>query len=359
MKQKPLIISYYLPQYHPFPENDEWWGMGFTEWTNLAKAKKLFPGHYQPKIPSELGFYDLRIPEIQIQQAELAKIAGVDAFCYWHYWFNGKKLMELPFERMIKSGQPNMPFCLCWANHSWYAKTWDKDIPDKLLIEQTYGGNNDYINHFNDLLPAFKDSRYVRINGKLLFGIYNYKHFKDIKNFISVWNRLAVENNLNGFHFFSLTYKEKEINEMKKIGFETIILDLTFVRNDLKRYFYLLLHKLFHIPQLIDYNSYAKTIESHFPDIKGVCPVIIPNFDHTPRSSWRGSVMLHATPNNFYKLTNALFKKINKFSNKPQILMIKSWNEWGEGNYMEPDLKYGRGYINALRKSINENFNEK
>lgn len=136
---KVRAIAIYLPQYHPFPENDEWWGKGFTEWINVASAKPLFRGHYQPKIPGELGFYDLRIPEIREQQAELAKEAGIEGFCYWHYWFgNGKRLMEMPFNEVVRTGKPDFPFCLAWANHSWFAKTWDKTKKDKLLIEQKY-----------------------------------------------------------------------------------------------------------------------------------------------------------------------------------------------------------------------------
>ena len=164
---KVRILAYYLPQFHPFKENDEWWGKGFTEWTNVARAKKLFLGHYQPHIPADLGFYDLRVPEVREQQAELARMAGIEAFCYYEYWFgNGRQLMELPFEEVVSTGKPDFPFCLCWANHSWYKKLWDpqKKGKDKLLIEQKYPGKDDYINHFNHLLPAFRDNRYVRVN---------------------------------------------------------------------------------------------------------------------------------------------------------------------------------------------------
>ena len=174
---KARIIAYYLPQFHPIPENDEVWGKGFTEWTNVAKAKPLFRGHYQPRIPADLGFYDLRLPEVREQQAELARDAGVEGFCYWHYWFgNGKMLLERPFEEVLKSGKPDFPFCLCWANHSWTTKTWKKGHGSSsrtMIAEQLYPGEEDDIAHFNYCLPAFKDPRYITVEGKPLFGVFH------------------------------------------------------------------------------------------------------------------------------------------------------------------------------------------
>ena len=170
------FIAFYLPQFHPTKENDEWWGKGFTEWVSVAKARPLYRGHVEPHIPADLGFYDLRIPEIREQQAELAKEAGIEAFCYWHYWFGeGKRLLERPFNEVLTSGKPDFPFCLAWANHSWYKKLWDSQAREKdlLLIEQKYLGIEDYKSHFYAMLPAFKDDRYFRVNGKLFFIVYD------------------------------------------------------------------------------------------------------------------------------------------------------------------------------------------
>ena len=167
------IIAFYLPQFYPTPENDEWWGKGFTEWTNVAKAKPLFPGHNQPRVSADLGFYDLRLPTVREEQVRLAKEAGIDGFCYWHYWFNGRRLLDRVFSEVVESGKPDFPFCLCWANHSWSMKTWDPSRPNKLLIEQTYPGKNDFEAHFYAMLPAFKDPRYIRHKGKLLFGVFD------------------------------------------------------------------------------------------------------------------------------------------------------------------------------------------
>ena len=197
-------IAFYLPQFYPTPENDEWWEPGFTEWTNVARAVPLFPGHYQPRIPRDLGFYDLRVPETRQKQAELAREAGIEGFCYWHYWFGGgKRLLHEVFDDVVRSGKPDFPFCLCWANHSWYSKTWDPDLPDKLLVEQTYPGEEDIIDHFNAMLPAFQDKRYMKVNGKLVFGVFDPSKI-DIKRMHEVWDRLAHEHGLDGFHFFAL-----------------------------------------------------------------------------------------------------------------------------------------------------------
>ncbi len=353
---KPLFLAYYLPQYHPFPENDEWWGKGFTEWTNVAKAKKLFPGHYQPHIPADLGFYDLRVPEVRKAQAELAREAGVDCFCYWHYWFNGHKMMERPFEEVVKSGDPDFPFCLSWANHSWYAKTWNKDIPDKLLIEQTYGGTEEYTAHFNYLLPAFRDKRYQRVNGKLVFGIYDPFGFADVQQFMNTWNKLAKENELEGFHFFAHTFKDDKAQQLLDMGFSTVFMDYTFVRKSMKRWFGWLLLKLHLAPQIMPYQDYANTYLACYQDKPGISPQILCSWDHTPRSGMRGYLFYGSTPEAFGNFVDRLLNKMKKHNSQSPFVMIKSWNEWGEGNYLEPDLRYGKGFIKALRTVIDKHF---
>ena len=182
---KARVIALYLPQFHPIPENDKWWGPGFTEWTNVVKAKPLFKGHVQPKVPADLGFYDLRLPETREKQAELARQAGIEGFCYYHYWFGGKQVLERPFNEVVESGKPDFPFCLCWANHTWSNKTWNRKSAiqqNSVLIEQTYPGYEDDVQHFLSLLPAFKDERYIRLDGKPVFFLYsqwNHSHVKE------------------------------------------------------------------------------------------------------------------------------------------------------------------------------------
>jgi hypothetical protein len=203
---KARLIAFYLPQFHPIPENDQAWGKGFTEWTNVAKAKPLFPGHNQPKIPADLGFYDLRLPEARQAQADLARAYGIEGFCYWHYWFAGKRVLERPFNEVLKSGEPNFPFCLAWANQTWTG-IWH-GCPDRVLIEQTYPGLADYTTHFYTLLEAFTDPRYITVEGKPLFLVYNPEELPDPKQFTDCWRDLAIKSGLKGLYLIGVARHE-------------------------------------------------------------------------------------------------------------------------------------------------------
>ena len=198
---KARLIAHYLPQFHPIPENDEWWGPGFTEWTNVTKARPLFPGHYQPRLPADLGFYDLRVPEVRERQAQLAREAGIEAFCYWHYWFAGRRILERPFNDVLKSGKPDFPFCLAWANESWQGH-WH-GCERRTLIEQTYPGESDYDAHFQALLPAFRDRSYLRIEDRPLFVVYRPALIPNPGDFTRRWNLLAQGHGLPGVHFLA------------------------------------------------------------------------------------------------------------------------------------------------------------
>ena len=201
---KARVLAYYLPQFHPIPENDEWWGKGFTEWTNVGKAKPLFPGHYQPHVPADLGYYDLRVPETREAQAQLAREYGVEGFVYWHYWFgNGKRLLERPFNEVLASGKPDFPFALAWANETWKGFWFGADGSRNALIEQMYPGDDDYINHFYTVLPAFKDRRYITCEGKPIFIIYHPTQMPEMLHFISLWQDLAKQNGLKGIYFIA------------------------------------------------------------------------------------------------------------------------------------------------------------
>jgi hypothetical protein len=349
---KVRAIAFYLPQFYPTPENDEWWEPGFTEWTNVAKAKPLFKGHVQPKIPRDLSFYDLRVPETREKQAELAREAGIEGFCYWHYWFSGRRLLDRVFTEVVESGQPDYPFCLCWANHSWYQKTWDPTKPDKLLIEQTYPGEQDYINHFNAMLPAFKDKRYMKVDGKLIFGIFDSDHIKDFAMMKEIWNKMARDNGLNGFYFFGFCQGEHRLEKAKSQGYDTIVYEhmpsLFFKQreNVLVRG----IHRLFRYPYVVSYDKYLRSSISFFANHPCYTPCIIPNFDHTPRSSYRGILLNNSTPDKWCRICQTVYNHCENY-NIP-LLFIKSWNEWGEGNYLEPDSKYGKQYIEQTAKAL-------
>lgn len=356
----PKIIAFYLPQYHPTPHNNEWWGEGFTEWTNVAKAKKLFPCHYQPKIPADLGFYDLRLPEVREKQAKLAKEAGIFGFCYYHYWFgNGRQELELPFNEVLKSGEPDFPFCLCWANESWSRKFWNKDgsvASSNTLVEQEYPGPDDDFMHFKSLLPAFLDNRYIKIDGKPIFMIYRPLTYQGLSDMIILWDRLAKDNGLAGVYFIGYTLDvENEYDVLKSIGFDAVC--SCRIRRQKRGSFMWawrkLLSLLSHIPECYNYkNVFPTLIGQEECEKNDVFPTLIPNWDHTPRSGANGYLFTHSTPDLFEMHAKDILNKISGKSDDRQICFLKSWNEWGEGNYMEPDLKYGKGYIKALKNAI-------
>ena len=350
---KPRIVAFYLPQFYPTLENDEWWGKGFTEWTNVGRAKPLFRGHYQPKVPADLGYYDLRLPEVREEQAQMAKDAGIEGFCYWHYWFAGKRLLDRVFREVVESGKPDYPFCLCWANHSWYQKTWDPNKPNKLLMEQTYPGIEDYTNHFYAMLPAFKDKRYMKVNGKLIFGLFAPLDIPNVSLFFETWNKLAKENGLDGFYFFGFTYFTERYKEVLEKGFDSVLPDYTldtvkYANSSFKYLCKRAEHKLLKSPMIVKYSDYVnQNCQRYVVDSK--ChPCILPNYDHTPRSGWRGTVLHKSTPQLWGTLCRNVFNIVSIRNSEENLVFIKAWNEWGEGNYLEPDTRYGKEYLMEL-----------
>lgn len=359
-EKKIRVIAFYLPQFHPIPENDLWWGKGFTEWSLVAKARPLFRGHSQPHIPGDLGFYDLRLPETRIAQAEMAEKFGIEGFCYWHYWFgNGKRLLERPFSEVLKSGEPDFPFSLAWANHSWEKKLWDSNGSSKILVEQLYPGINDYHDHFYTLLPAFKDPRYIKVNEKLFFVIYHpLDNPNEIKSFLSEWRTLAVDNGLKGFYFVGLALTGKNKEEILNLGFDAVYNDsvmgvhshLSYSRKIL---LFLKMRTLNEIRKF-KYRDAIKYFTSEEDGSLTSIPTIIPRWDHSPRSGIRGVIFTDSTPELFKIHLKNVFRIIKSKPSETRIALLKSWNEWGEGNYIEPDLEYGICYLEVLLETIEE-----
>ena len=380
---KARVIALYLPQYHPIPENDEWWGPGFTEWTNVAKAKPLFKGHVQPKIPADLGFYDLRMPEVREQQAQFAREAGIEGFCYYHYWFGGKQLLERPFNEVLASGKPDFPFCLCWANHSWSNKTWNRKSnmqANSMLMEQVYPGYEDDYNHFMYLLPAFKDKRYIKVDGKPMFVLYNAWEHTHVTEWIDTWQKLAKENGLPGIHMVcisdstlafrrnadgSRTHTMANLESSAEI-FQSI-LDMGFdalnsfgrrrgemLSRGKYRDLLMTLARKAGLPMGATYN-YSKTVKGFFaPEDKweNVYPTIMPNWDRSPRaSSWDG-IYVGATPEAFERHIKDALSIVKDKQDEHKIIILKSWNEWGEGNYVEPDIEFGHGWLDAIKNTV-------
>ena len=356
---RPKIIAFYLPQYHPMPENEIWWGKGFTELTNVAKAKPLFKEHYQPKIPADLGFYDLRYPEIKEQQAELAKEAGISAFCYWHYWLgNGKRLLNLPFDEVLKSKKPDFPFCLGWANHDWQRKDWSSDasiIIKEVLIKQTYGGIEDYKQHFYDMLPAFKDKRYFKIDNRLVFTIFRPDSIPDIKIFFSTWNDLALKNNILSFYFIAHVGDKNMIDKYLTDGYDLINLSMLNYPFKIKytkinMLIRFISNTLFKRLNIANYSEAIKIFNDKIICHEKVAPTIIPNWDHSPRSGKFGHILHNSNPKLFSVHVRDILNAVK--DKKEKIIFLKSWNEWGEGNYLEPDLKHGKKYIHILAQCL-------
>ena len=381
---KARVIAFYLPQFHPIPENDKYWGKGFTEWTNVAKARPLFRGHYQPRIPADLGFYDLRMPEVREEQAEMAREAGIEGFCYWHYWFgNGKRLLERPFNEVVATGKPDFPFCLAWANHDWSTSTWKKGMKDGMIAEQLYLGHEDNVLHFNTMLPAFRDKRYITVDGKLLFLIYDPYRFIHIEAFMEDWQLLAKANGLPGFYFVAmcnstntrvrlpeggigsgrvipdLKSSAKVYNEFLSLGFDGIN-SLGKSRAEMivfgkyQRAIRFKLHeKLSFLPTIrYDYPKVVKHFFAPEDSWENVYPSLFPGWDRTPRTGDQEGVYIHATPENFQQHIEPAIEVIKNKQAEHRILFLRSWNEWAEGNYVEPDLKYGHGFLNAIKNAI-------
>ena len=359
MKNK--ILAFYLPQYYPFKENNEWWGEGFTEWTSVGRAKPLFKGHYQPKVPKDLSYYDLRVPETREKQAELAKKYGIDGFCYWHYWFgNGKRLLYQVEDEVTASGKPDFPFCFCWANHTWYAKNWNAKDSKKgyvTLIEQRYPGKEDYIAHFDLCLKSFKDPRYIKRDNKPVFAIYDAASIPDISVFMSVWNELAVEHGFNGMYFISYNMNVEKYEKIKNSPFDEFVVDtMNLAEKPMGRIKALYRKVLSHFGQenllslrLVKYSDYVKTTLDYFLLHPEVSMCLLPNYDHSPRSGKNAIILTDSTPEAFGNLLKGAKKILDKNEGKQKFVFIKAWNEWGEGNYLEPDLKYGRGFLEQIR----------
>lgn len=379
---KVRIIALYLPQFHPIPENDLWWGPGFTEWINVVRAKPLFRGHRQPRIPADLGFYDLRLPETREQQARLAREAGIEGFCYYHYWFGGgKQLLERPFNEVVASGKPDFPFCICWANHTWSNKTWRRTSAlqrDGLMVEQTYPGREDDTAHFLSLLDAFRDRRYMTVYGKLLFTIYDPLGFPHVGDFIELWQRLAAEHGLPGFYFVGMTpstlsfkitpdgkrqpampnlRSSAEIyNHVLSLGFDAVnsfgkrrgeMLYEGKVKNIAKA-----VMRRMGLPAGSQCYDYERTVANFFaPEDawENVFPTILPQWDRSPRVASADGVYVNVTPEKFGRHIRRAMDIVSRKEDEHRIIYLKSWNEWGEGNYVEPDEEFGHGLLDALR----------
>jgi lipopolysaccharide biosynthesis protein len=346
-------VAFYLPQYFPIPENDEWWGPGFTEWTNTAKAKALFPGHQQPTLPSELGFYDLRVPETRRLQSELAQAHGIEAFAYWHYWFgNGDRILERPFAEVLASGEPDISFCLAWANQTWTG-IWH-GAKDRILKQQTYPGADDDQHHFDTVLPAFRDARYLRVNGKPVFYVFRPEELPDARAFVERWQTMARRAGLDGLYLVAeasdLLGAGARYTSAISDGFDADVYMRLPARIDRVSHLRMrLMRKVLGGPEVYPYSAEAGSLIRHGRHTQ---PCVYPNWDNTPRSGRGGLVLSGATPEKFKCNVKAAVAALGDRPEQERFLWVKSWNEWAEGNHLEPDLRHGRAWLEALRDGL-------
>jgi hypothetical protein len=364
-------IAIYLPQFHPIPENDEWWGKGFTEWTNVTKARPLFKGHYQPHLPADLGFYDLRLTEAREAQAEMALSYGIHGFCYYHYWFNGRRILERPFAEVLQSGKPDFPFMLCWANENW-TRTWDGG-EHHILLQQNYS-EQDHIDHAQSMIPSFKDNRYIKIDGKPVFAIYRSTKIPDIQGALRIWRNECLKHGVELYIVRFESFQEGGAMYMQDgfdaaVGFEPISMRLTnYWKYQREKMFgkpisaNKILYKFaseknkkkIYNPSIVDYGDYVDYILNTHKDAETYkkYPCVTPGWDNSPRKKNNNFIMANSTPEKFAKWVRYEIKNFKPFHNNENIFFINAWNEWAEGNHLEPCQKWGRAYLEALKNAI-------
>ncbi|MGA7226486.1 MAG: glycoside hydrolase family 99-like domain-containing protein [Candidatus Acidiferrales bacterium] len=360
-------IALYLPQFHPIPENDEWWGKGFTEWANVVNATPRFSGHYQPHLPADLGFYDLRVPETRAAQAELAVDHGIHGFCYYHYWFNGRRILERPMNDVWKSGEPDFPFCICWANENW-TRRWD-GLDAHLLLEQRYSASDD-LAHIRSLIPVFSDRRYIRVDDRPLFLVYRASQLPEPQKTTEIWRREAERAGLKGLYLVRVESFPNERGDPHSMGFDCALefqprwSDLPYSRIARRKWWHR--RKLrtaepaFYDNCICEYEkvvtrALAEPVPPH-PRIPSVCL----GWDNSPRRKQGAHILVNSTPEIYERwlreVANRRLAAMRSQGQSPSsvesLLFVNAWNEWGEGTHLEPCQKWGRGYLEATRRAL-------
>lgn len=361
------ILAFYLPQFHEIPENDEWWGEHHTEWKNLKNAKPTYKGQYQPRIPMDNNYYDLTNVKTMEWQADIAKKYGVYGFVYYHYWFEEGMLLQKPAEIMLENPSVDIPFCFSWANHTWKREWASKS--DKILRKQTYGGENEWKRHFDYLLPFFKDSRYIKYDGKPLFIIYAPSHFDGFPKMLKLWDEWAKAEGLEGLTFVHQDSMYDHHNEsggnMYQYGIE-FQMSKAVKEYTAKSWSFKTERVLNRIADVLPFlRCKATTMHYSYDAIWDIILKTRPNdetwfpgafvdWDNTPRRKNRGQVCTDVTPEKFRKYLSLQIKNAKENYHK-DILFMFAWNEWGESGYLEPDEKYGYQMLEAVRDSLLDN----
>ncbi|HFU4486694.1 TPA: glycoside hydrolase family 99-like domain-containing protein [Streptococcus suis] len=373
-------IAFYLPQFHAIPENDEWWGEGFTEWTNMKDATPLFDGHLQPRIPLDNNYYNLLDEKTMEWQVELAKKYGLYGFCFYHYWFNGHMLLEKPMEMMLNNPNINFPYMICWANEPW-TNAWKADGNEKTLIAQHYGREKEWKQHFEYLLQFFKDKNYIVENNKPMLLIYRPEIIECLNEMLDYWNELAIEVGFSGidFAYQQVSYYLLDNKDESRFKYR-VEYQPGYARYDVQKQSAGLSQYLLPIKTKIrnivyGFDKKAKTNLSSkltrqklsFEDYDELCQSIINrkaddeksvagmfvDWDNTPRRGDRGRVCLGSTPEKFQHYMTEQIKNVNE-NYQNDMLFIFAWNEWAEGGYLEPDERNKYGYLEALKAALIE-----
>jgi glycosyltransferase involved in cell wall biosynthesis len=340
------VIAFYLPQYHPIPENDRWWGDGFTEWRNVVKAQPLFPGHHQPQLPTDLGFYDLRCPETRADQAELARRHGIHGFCYYHYWFNGKQLLERPFNEVLRTEKPDFPFCLCWANEPW-SRRWDGSETD-VLQRQSYSAEDD-LAHIRWLAGTLADPRAITIDRRPVFLVYRADQLPEPARTTDLWRREVERAGLKGIYLLAVETGWDAGWDATKVGFDAKVLfqpqfsmlgavDRMDVPNPRLRVY--------------DYQKAWPVLANPGPVSYLRYDCVFPSWDNTPRKGEEGWVVHNSTPEAYQAWLRLAVERALARPADQRVVFVNAWNEWAEGTHLEPDRKDGRAYLEATRGAI-------
>jgi len=347
MSETPKLIAFYLPQFYPFPENDEWWGKGFTEWTNVTRAQPLFEGHKQPHLPADLGFYDLRVRSTRREQIRLAKSYGIDGFCYHYYWFSGKRLLAEPVDDMLADAESDMSFCLCWANENW-TRRWDA-AEHEILIAQEYRENNQKA-FIEDLLPYLTDSRYITVDEKPFLIVYRPQQIPDIAQTVRSWRECAKQLGIGELHLCAaLTHGNFDY---LGLGFDS---GVEFPPHNLNPRLNIADWVPFYgrfAGTAVDYALVAETYLARDYGGQSVYKTVFPEWDNTARAGNRAVIVLGASPEAYEAWLASTLRIVNDGDSPAnEFVFINAWNEWAEGCHLEPDQVHGHGYLEATLRA--------
>lgn len=364
--KNPRLIAFYLPQFYPTPYNDKWWGKGFTEWTNVVQGRPHFEGHYQPHLPADLGFYDLRLAETREAQADLARQYGIHGFCYYHYWFNGTRILERPLDEVLASGKPDLPFCICWANENW-SRTW-KGQKNKLLMEQHYSREDDMA-HIRHLLPTLSDERYIKVDGKPLVLIYRTELLPDPRATAEIWRSEAEKMGLRGLYLVSIESNYvAEVTSPSAAGFDASIrfqpnfvafVESSSFRKSIGKTIREKFPKLYHAikdvesskeDNLYGYEDIYQAWKNSPPRQERHFECVTPMWDNSARRYRGASIVTGSTPKLYEQWLREAVKRSTPDSNNHKTVFINAWNEWAEGCHLEPCQKWEHQYLEATKR---------